>query len=422
QAEPVDDAQIQHRLIDIWQAKSHDAALAELSLRCFISHQILMTCTGIVQRFGQAHSLDLDEMLALVLDDIGQTRSASAPSYRSLALEILISYNPTKAKLNTWTARLVKNQPDVNRYLLDRGLYRISSWAILNDTSCDQLRRILTDYFGCTTGVESACDLLSQYHRVYRQERQRSRPSRKLCLPPTESQLYRIAPASPKDTLERLTGLASQLRQYRIHVRRGIPFTVRAADVGSGIELENLADPQNTNLVEWEPDAQAFLRTYRESLDEYLAQAIASCIQARVTQLKRRQPASVEAYLQALRLFHGEGLSMGKIAARIGRQNQVQVTRLLQLTQLRASVQDRLLPRLQKRVQTHCLRYVSVEHLERISTSLNQLVAEEVGNLLQASAAATQSDRRCQNLFSQHVCEALARVQTENVALKPCSK
>lgn len=99
-----------------------------------------------MQRYGDRYGLSLQELLAVVLDDEGRR----SPVYRPLSLEILESYDPDKSALRTWTRQLTHNHPGLNCVLLDKGIYRASDWAILNDTNAEQLERILQDYHLCS--------------------------------------------------------------------------------------------------------------------------------------------------------------------------------------------------------------------------------------------------------------------------------
>jgi hypothetical protein len=408
----LNDEKIQFNLFKIWQQNEQDSTLAELSLRCFISYQIWQSCSSLVRQFGDVYQLRPDELLSLVLDDVGQRSDGiTMTRHQPFSLEILNSYVPGKGKLSTWASRLTKNQTSINRYLLDHGLYRASDWAILNDTSCDQLRRILSNYFGYKPAtVELACQLLERYHSVYRQERQQFRQSRvrTLCLPPTDQQLQQIAQDPTKETLKRLLNLASQLRQYRIHVRRGTPFTIRTSDLGNDFNIDNLSDPTNVNQIEWEDEQHEFLRIYRRDLNQCLQQAIESCIHRRISRLQKRQPDDSTVYVKAMMLFHCEGLPMGKIAPHVDRQTQVQVTRLLQLTQLRNNVRSQVVPRMQAILKQQCLQYMSIERFSQVSEQLYRCLEDEVEHILEAYKREIQHCQGCRNsLFSRHIREVM---------------
>ncbi|HEY9735027.1 MAG TPA: hypothetical protein V6D06_02050, partial [Trichocoleus sp.] len=254
------DVSVQNRLLSLWRANGADSYLAQLSLRCFVSHQILRVCTQLANQFGDFYSFTRDDLLPLVLDDTGETNH----TYQPFTLEILNSYDGAKARLSTWAAQLTRHHDELNRYLLGKGLYRASDWAILNDTTPEQLRRVLASYHGWGEAeIAAAQNLLAQYHQVYRQARLNQRlQGQRLgrCQPPTPQQLRQILPQlQPAESLARLKGLAAQLRQYRIHVRGGHPMTFLAADLGQDFSLENLPDPEHVNRVEGDDDQVEFL-------------------------------------------------------------------------------------------------------------------------------------------------------------------
>ena len=96
---------VQDTLVERWQAGGEDAAIAELSLRCFISHHIYSTCRHLAQQFGQHYGFRTTDLLPYVLDDNGRLSNV----YRPFTLEILERYSSSKAKLSTWTIHLTKN-------------------------------------------------------------------------------------------------------------------------------------------------------------------------------------------------------------------------------------------------------------------------------------------------------------------------
>ncbi|MEC4812105.1 MAG: hypothetical protein SAK29_02315 [Scytonema sp. PMC 1069.18] len=50
------------------------------------------------------------------------------------AREILQSFDCQRSNLSTWSGQKVKQHKPLNQFLLERGLYLASDWAILNDT------------------------------------------------------------------------------------------------------------------------------------------------------------------------------------------------------------------------------------------------------------------------------------------------
>lgn len=166
-----------------WAAGGPEADLAQLSLRCFISHQIQQVCLGLAQRFGRDYGFAATDLFYLVLDDDGR-KAATPPPF---SLEILTTYDPAKAALSTWASRRTSHHPALNQALLEKGLYRASDWAILNDTQPAQLQRILRQYHLCSEyEVAQAATLLERYQQVYQRARiaQRLSGQRGRCPPP----------------------------------------------------------------------------------------------------------------------------------------------------------------------------------------------------------------------------------------------
>ncbi|WP_088431454.1 hypothetical protein [Halomicronema hongdechloris] len=406
-ADDIKDAEttLQQRLITIWQANHGQADLAQLSLRCFISHQIRDVCLQLAQRFGPTHGFSARDLFPLVLDDDGQLQ----PNHRPFTLEILDTYDPTQANLGAWARRLTQHHRDLNQALLEQGLYRASDWAILNDTSVKQLQRILQDYHHCSDHeISRASRLLQQYHQVYRRDRIRNRQgsANTRCQPPSREQLQRIEPAmAPRSLLHRLKTLASQLRAYRIHVRSGHPIPYSDA----AVDWTQVADPRQS--CPNDDDQAAFLAAYRQALEQDLDAAIADSITTAITQLRQRRPPKDDPYVEGLYLFHCQGMAMGQLAPRLGLSGQVQVNRLLQLKRLRAEVRHRLIPSLCQTVYQAAQPYVSAAQLQQLNQTLEQLLTQEVDQLLDEARSEAQipKDRTAQSLFARRLCHVIHR-------------
>lgn len=395
------EAQLQQALFDLWHKGQAEADLAQLSLRGWVTHHIRSSCIGLAQRYGERHGFTSADLLPLVLDDDGRLR----PRHQPLTLRILESYDPAKGRLSAWSHRLTKTHPDLNQWLLEKGIYQASDWAILNDTSPAQVQRILRDYHLCSPyEVDQAVALLEGYHRVYRQERLRQRRQGKTgrCQEPSFDQLQIInSTQPPKQVKANLRQLATQIRQYRIHGRGGHPQLYHPQDEA---ELEGIAQ---TRQAAPDTDEQMdFLDTYRTSLNHYLGTTLRQVIADQVDQLRQRTPPQDSAYVQGLYLRQCEGLAMGAVAPRIGLSSQVQVTRLLNLKRLRAEVRHRLIPSLHATLRQEALNYVSADRLKAIDQTLETLLAETVDDLIAEAAAEAQAPqaRPVKSRFSQHLC------------------
>jgi hypothetical protein len=205
----VTDAAIQRQLLDLLSDASNASSgdgtshlMAERCLRCFISSQIEQVCIQLEAKFGSEHGFTRYDLFPFVLDDVGEARSQSSAgrgnprSYQSFAAEILRTFDPKRSSLPTWTSRLVKHHREINTFLLDRGVYMVSDWAILNNITPSQLRRIFAEFHNLTPSeIQHASILLESYHAVYRRDRlkQRGTGIKGQCLPPTIDQLQQIA-------------------------------------------------------------------------------------------------------------------------------------------------------------------------------------------------------------------------------------
>lgn len=224
-------------------------------LRCFISHQIKQICIQLEMQFGREHDFTRSDLFIYTLNDTldnfrdSITEKDCNSKYKPLAVEILEKFEPKKATLSTWTTRIVKQNREVQRFLLERGVYLISNWAILNDTNTKQVKRILAQFHNLTPlEIEEATILLESYHDVYRRDRlTQNRGRGEKCQTPSKEQLEQIATLIQQksqselfeeQTLFNLEQLAGNLREYRIHVRGG-SFKQKSLD-NSELNTESL--------------------------------------------------------------------------------------------------------------------------------------------------------------------------------------
>jgi hypothetical protein len=393
-ADPVPHSPVQQSLMAIARPEDPDSGKfeAELSLRCFISKQIEQTCVQLEMQFGEMHGVTRSELFPLVLDDDGRPWKNEG-QYQSVARQILNTFDPQRANLSTWTIRLVKHHRELNQFLLECGVYLLSDWAILNDTTARKIQRVCG---GSLTPieVEQAIALLEVYHGVYRRDRLVARQSgaKGSCPQPTDAQLEEMAGllgSTGKTVLRQLKALADRLRADRIATRSGKMQTVSIHGSGDEDSREmDIAAPE----AESEDDraAAAFIAVYREAFAQALVQAIKAAIGARVEKLG---PTKAKPYLKALRLFHCEGMSMTAIAAEVGLEKQFQVTRLMKLKELREEVQHRMIALLKRYVAEKATAFVSVDQLVALDSKIESALAEQVQALIDEDAAQAQSPK-----------------------------
>ncbi|WP_088430979.1 hypothetical protein [Halomicronema hongdechloris] len=416
-AETATDTAIQAYLLSQWQAAADQITVAEGCLRCYVSNQVEWVCQDLEARFGERYGFTRYELFPFVLDEtypLEPLANSSSETYCSLAADILRSFDPQRASLSTWVTRRVRHHRDLNRFLLQHGVYLVSDWAILNDTSVKQVSKILGEFHGLSpTEVTQAQQLLQSYHGVYRRDRiqQRQAGGGGGCVPPTPEQLQRLAQQLPRalaqklsedDLLGQLQALASYLRHYRIHVRGGLVPTesLDRPEIAAVAQGMRAPAPQ-------EDDTAQFLAGFRQVFDQCLQQAIATVIETWLARLQRRQPEKIEPFLKALRLFHCDGLAMGEIARQIGFSQQYQVSRLLKLKALRADIRQHLLQQMCDRTRQLAQAYVDPERLHHLNAQIDAALAERVDSLMATAEteATTQSQHRSQ--FTVALCRHL---------------
>ncbi|MGP1385754.1 MAG: hypothetical protein ACTS2F_19495 [Thainema sp.] len=417
------DSDIQRTLLSqMQQGKPEEQRWAEGCLRCFISNQIRQICRQLEAQFGSHHGVKAKDLLPFVLDDAADPwsgRERPTSKYQSFATQILQSFDPERGSLSTWTIRLVRNHRELNRCLLEQGVYMVSDWAILNDTRPRQLPRILGEFHSLTPlEIANSEQLLQSYHAVYRRDRIQQRQSGNVgrCTPPTITQLREIAqlltshasPLTPELTLAKLQSLASLLRQYRIAVR------------GGSSPLESLDQPevareakrlQASESPEDEVEYQ-FLQFYRQQFEQCLEQVIAEVTCDRIQYLQRRKSPADQQFLTALQLFHCRGQAMGQIAHQVGLKQQYQVTRLLKLKEFRADIQQRLFLLLRDRVLEQARRFETAQSAQTASTlqqNIEVAIDHQLTELMQEAEleASANRDQPFQNLFARKLCQHL---------------
>jgi hypothetical protein len=429
----VPDASIQRQL---WQwMKSADPEvcfLAERCLQCFISRQIEQVCQQLEVQFGTEHGFTCNDLLPLVLDDggrrlnRGQANPAST-SYQSLPGQILQSFNPDQSSLATWTSRRVKHHRELNAFLLEHGVYLVSDWAILNDTSSQQLQRVFSQFRPLTTHeIQEASRLLECYHAVYRAQRLKQRQAglKGQCPPPSTEQLRQMQQRLSSQTnqmlsletlMARLQAIASRLREYRIHVRGGAlptesidaPAKCATNTAADDISLRDFID--NRNIAD---EQSEFLDTYREQFVTCLDQAIAQVTDEQLTKLQRKDSQKAQQFFTALKLFHCQGRAMNEIAKLVNLQAQFQVSRLLKLKAFRADVRQQLLVRLREYVFEQAKTYTNPKRLESLNQQIEEALEEQITQVIEeaateASTATTARNRITSSLFAQRLCSYL---------------
>jgi hypothetical protein len=317
----------------------------------------------------------------------------------------------------------LRSHPELTKFLLEKDIYLISDWAILNDTKPRQLQRILLDFHQLTQStLDEAMVLLQAYHNVYRLERlsQRKSGGKGKCQPPSASQLEKIAQLAKlslteAEILTELEGLAEFLRQYRIAIKskktmqvswdngdsqntqgsqyNPIQYQVEQKQVRDGEDLAELAQ-------------QEFLSLYRQQFWQSLETAISEVIsrwQSKQKEAKKSQ------FITALKAYHCQGFSMTEIASLIGFKKQYQVTRLLTLNDFRSDIQQEMLGILTKQILSLAEAYNNPNQLLQRQQQIAIALEEQVANVIQEAKNEDRTNRKqpFKNILAQYICHYL---------------
>jgi len=413
------DLDIQNRLIKlVRQEQSKEGLLAQICLRCWISNQIHQVCIYLEHQFGRRYGFTCHDLFPLVLDDTLETTK-----HIPLSLKILETFEREKVSLATLINRMVKQNQEIKAFLLDKGIYLASDWAILNDTKGSQLQRILGNFLQLDLReIEQAVLLLEAYHSVYLQDRLAARRKKETvwkCAPPSIEQLEKIAKLLSKEEsrtidtnkiLIQLQRLAQSLREYRVHIRGGSTgFNESFEELGTNLRFQQQLLRESE--TEEEREQNEFLKHYRKEFLKCLDRAITQTIQSR---LRSFSPPKTTQFVQGLELLYCEGETMGQIALKIGLNGQSQVTRLLKLENFRADIQHTLLLELSNCILETVKNYLDPDQLLQQEQKIIVAMNEEITDLIKESADQTSTKKACRtySLLAEKICQYLQQLRS----------
>ncbi|MUG93434.1 hypothetical protein F7734_13740 [Scytonema sp. UIC 10036] len=428
----VPDGDIQFQLLQLYNnALNETALLAERCLLCFLSWVLEQGCLQLVRKFGEKHNFRCSDLLPFVLDDDGKLSPAS--KYKCFSRQILQSFDSQQSSLTTWAMIRVKQHPELNKFLLECGVYLISDWAILNDTQPKQLERILKEFHTLSVShveIEEAQYLLQSYHTIYRVQRlqQIRKKVRSICTEPTTEQLENIAQYIKNKTgrlfdaetvRRKLKKLATQLREYRIYVRGGsLPIdSLDAVNQGKfNSLLEETPAPSTIDVVESNDEQAEFLQFYRQQVQISLQQALAKVTESKVRQLQRKKGDKAHIFLTALELSQCQKLAMKEIAEKLGMRAQDAVTKLLKLKELRTDVQQEMLMALKDAVKEKAKLYAEREVLKQLDEQLTIVLSSEISKIIENAEiqSRTMKSYLKPDIFAERLCEYLDIRKQEN--------
>lgn len=392
-------------------------------LRCFISHQIRQICIQLEMQFGREHNFTRSDLFIYTLndtlnnfrDDIKQIDN-NPSKFKPLAVEILETFDPTKANLTTWITRLVKQNRELQRFLLEQGVYLVSNWAILNDTNTKQVNKILAEFHNLTPKeIKESVALLASYHAIYRRDRLQNRQGKgRKCKNPSTEQLEQIAALlassikltlSPEQVLFQLEQLASQLREYRIYARGGKVKQEQSLD-NSEINTEGL-QAQVVTSEESDSDYGSFLQAYQQQFQQSLKQSIAEVITFKLSKFKGKKADKKTQYLTALKLFHCQGKTMGEIAKIVGLQAQFQVSRLLKLKDLRTDIRQKILQIMGDWTVRQTEKFTEPQTLKAREQEIKQALGEQIDQVIEESKKEVSMKGNNRSVLAKGICDYL---------------
>lgn len=430
QAEFSESPDISHTEIirHLWQqmqqnpkSSSNECHLSEICLRCYISGQIYQVCLDLAQRFGRKYGFDCEDLLPFVISDeilwAKPRKSEHNSSYKSLTTNILDTFDPNKGSLNMWVNRYVKQNKDLKKFLLEHGVYLIRGWAILNDVTTKELQRCFVEMYNLTEGeIKHKQELLVSYHAVYREDRlqQRLRGTTTPCEQPSSQQLTRIANELKDKTgkilsneaiLSQLQSIATKIRQFRIANKGGVMPSVSAdrPEIQPLVEQRQIVDEQDGEEI-------AFMQLYRHQFIESLDQAIAVVIGSYINKLQSKKNKKInkaDSFKTGLHFFHCLGKSMTEIAPEINLTKQYEVTRLLNLKELRADIRQNMLIDLRDRILEIAQHFADSQKLQNLDQQVESILDEQIIAIIQEAESEVKNPIRNQplrSLFAHRLC------------------
>lgn len=410
--EEVADKKIIRQLWLLYQSESPEQSLAELCLRCVISHYIKIQCFDLAEKYGNQHNFTVDDLLPLVLDSTDS--SLNHGNHNSLSIRILQTFNLKKSSLSAWIKIIVRSDKELKRFLLEHGIELVTNWLLLKQYNSRQLQRILSEFYRYnSTKIQQLTTLLESYQTVYLAEIQAARNQinqerkqqglSKLTTPypaPNRQQLVSMAEQlspiwrlSAEKVLEELQNLAKLIRDYKSSRYHGVAKK-------SQIKTQSYEKDESENDI---------LIVYRQLLEDCLIAAIKKITEERVNYLQNKRNKRHKQFLQGLDFFHCQYVPMGEIAEKIGLNNQSQVSRLLELKSFRADIGRRTLVKLRSKVLELAQTYTSPSQLRDLEVRINAFLDEEISNVIQEAEkeASNSKNRIMRSQLSLAICQYL---------------
>ncbi|BAY95705.1 hypothetical protein FDUTEX481_05245 [Tolypothrix sp. PCC 7601] len=422
ESEEVPESEITRQLWRLYESESSDKLLAEVCLRCAISHYLKESCYKLVQQYGRKHNFSVEDLLPLVLDSADS--SLNHGNNNSFTVYILQTFNLQKSSLSAWTKILFRSHTELKSFLLQHGIEQVTDWLLLKQYNSRQLQRILSEsYHYSPIQIQQFTKLLESYQIVYLSEIQAARNQinqerkqqglGKIKSPypvPNHQQLQQMSEEllptwrlSTDEFLEELKKLAQLIREYKSS-RKGIATKVL------GESVTNLS----TNIYyEDEDDASDNSVFLTQLLQDCLITAIKEVTEERVNYLQSKKKKKDKQFIQGLHLFHCQHIPMEEIAKLLGLNNQSQVSRLLELKSFRADISRRTLVKLRSELLKIAQTYNSPKQLRDLEQDISKFLDETISTVMQDAEkeASVSRNRLMTSKLSVTICQYLDTIK-----------
>lgn len=442
----LDDRTLQIHLVRMWLSERHSAQeryMAEICLRCYISHCLYHWCRKTARNSHHNHLDSIEELYCLVLWDDGQQAYRLNNQY--LWQKILRTFDPERAEgsasLSTWVNRLVWQDRELGENLKRLGYIRYSPWKILNTCKPQRFRDLVGEFSGASSSMSEAreedirvcCLILEIYQRVYQPSLlQQRRNQKREYLKPSGEQLramiellnqHSVFIRSEDILLNRLIEISNTIRLRQTIKDSGYPAQERliSLDLNSDSGIDSTEGKRNkiehqiahSLIQEDEYDSfEEFEAKYQETYLKALDQAIDITISWRSSRIRANAAYNSQQYLLALELLHCQNKSMSEIAIQIGRKRQEQVTTMLKLDRLRDAVSREMQTILFREVPGMVDEFVNdPDRLRELDSHIQRLIEETVSPIFRQAKSAMQTPPSCRpaTLFAERLCKYLVQ-------------
>jgi hypothetical protein len=414
--EEVGDRQVIRQLWQLYQSENPDQ-VAEVCLRCVISHYIKESCRKLAEQYGRKHNFTLEDLLPLVLDSTDS--SLNHGNNNSLTIRILQTFSlDKKSSLSVWTKIIVRSDQELKRFLLQHGIEQVTDWLLLKQYNSRQLQRILSDFYHYSSAkVKQLTKLLESYQSVYlariqaarnqinQERKQQGLGKVKSPYPtPDRQQLQQMAEQllstwrlSPDEVLEELQNLAQLIREYKSSRAKG--FTSQY--------LEKTVSVFPAYIEDEEDEQKQFLASFSHQYDSCFLRAVQEVIDNRIQFYQKKKKPQEQQFLVALHLYHCQVVPMGEIAPKIGLKKQYQVSRLLEQKEIRADVARKTVSYLILAIFQLLPEEPSPEKQSELRKKLTPIFYEKVNAEMQKAQKedSVSKNRNMENKLSQAICQ-----------------